>query len=82
MYSVLSLQMLIVNQQVLLASQFTKSYLDMTKFVDNLLQSFKEEFKAFIAEGRLVAKMPLQSALNVMDSSSRVMASTSTVRAS
>lgn len=52
----------------------------MSKFTDKLMKFFKEEFNAFIAAGDMVAKILLHLALDMSDTSSRIMASCVTMR--
>lgn len=59
------MQMCIANQHVLLYKNDFVNWDPMSKFVDKLPESFREEFKAFVAEGRLVTKTSLQSALDI-----------------
>lgn len=45
----------------------------MFKFVGKVPEFSKEEFKAFVMEGDLVVKTSLQSALDIVDASPRLM---------
>lgn len=52
----------------------------MSKFVGKLPEASMEEFMVFIAEGYFIAKISLQSSLDVSDASARIMVSAVTIR--
>lgn len=78
-YTSSSLQMHIKNQQAFSKYDFV-SWAAISKFADKLLESSREEFIAFIAEGHILAKTLLQSALDMADAAARIMALAVTIR--
>lgn len=63
-YSSATLQCLVANYQVLLAKYDYQNYVKLGSFIDQLLDSHKDQFMAIINKGQLVAKKSLQSALD------------------
>lgn len=72
-YSSATLQFCIANYQPLLAKYSYQNYAKLSSFIEQLPNSQKEEFKAIVNEGQLVAKISLQSALDVADMVARSM---------
>lgn len=62
-----TLQSCVASYQALLAKCNYKNYTKIGSFIEQLLDSHKDQFKAIINEGQLVAKMSLQSTLDVAD---------------
>lgn len=58
-YILASLQMHIVNQWALLSQYAFVNWTTMSKFMDQLPEASKEEFRACVAEGCLVARISL-----------------------
>lgn len=68
------------DQQALLSTFDFLSWSAVSKCVDQLLKGLREEFRVFVTEGWFVAKISLQSPLDVAGASARVMAALVTLR--
>ncbi|EMP33894.1 hypothetical protein UY3_08978 [Chelonia mydas] len=70
-YSTATLQLRIANYQALMAKYDYINYSKLNDFIEWLLESHREQFKAIIQEDQLEAKTTLQSALNAADTTAR-----------
>lgn len=66
-YSSATLQLRITNYQALIVKYDYTNYNKLNNFIDKLLETFQDSFKAIIQEGQFVAKTSLQSALDVVN---------------
>ncbi|KAH1185326.1 hypothetical protein KIL84_018075 [Mauremys mutica] len=66
-YSSATLQFHVANYQALLAKYNYQNYTKLSSFIEELLNSHKYQFKTIVNEEQLVAKMSLQSMLDVAD---------------
>lgn len=66
-----NLQFRISSYQVLLAKYDFLNYIKFEEFANSFPQQDHAHFQAFVKEGKLIARVALQSALVVADTSSR-----------
>ncbi|KAM7168971.1 uncharacterized protein RBU57_006698 [Macrochelys suwanniensis] len=74
-YSGGGLQLRAANQQVLLSRYGYNTWVSMEKFKELIPPESRQEYKAFVEEGKKVARTSLRASLDIADSAARTIAS-------